>query len=311
MKTLYNGVNILQDVISEFYKSFPPDGNRPDSVFCPIPLMLFGTTDSKISAGCTVLSLSFGTHGAFRPRKDGRIVVAFADSDTVLSANVSTIEKTYTPKASDGILTAMGSLPGVLCGAEIFLSSEVGKKGFTAEKLCALLCEAQASELAVSPRSLLRSSGEMPEFLSSLVPEKAIYINPSTLEYSPVDCSLNGFKLVVATVSDKKKARLPIAFCEREYKRSQAAAYALLYSDMQTLGELMKESGADRLAARRSPAEALLYEISSDIADTTVLPDFSGTASLVPDAVLDDFIPVCAERYEKKTGTRPAFYISD
>lgn len=304
-------MNALQDISSEFYKRFPPDGNRPDSVFCPLPLMLFGTSDNTVSAGCTVLSLSFGTHGVFRPRKDGRIIIAFADSDTVLSANASTIEQRYTVKASDGIFTVMGTLPCPLCGAEIFLSSDIDRKSSTAERLCTLLCEASVSGLSVSPRVLLRSSCGQPEFLSSLIPEKAIYINPSTLEYSPVDCSLNGFKLVVATVSKQKKTKSSAAFCKREYERSRAAANALICSDMQALGELMKESGADRLALRRAPAEALIYEIASDIADTTVLPDFSGTASLVPDAVLDDFILVCGERYEKKTGTRPAFYISD
>lgn len=302
----------MLDTISDFHKRFGENGTPVDYVFCPAPLVLFGTGAKDVPVPETVLALSFGTGCAYRVRGDGRIVLASSETDTAPSINVCSIGSVCGKNGSDGIFSAMRALPCPLSGAELLICSDVSAPEFAPEKLCALLAEAKASGANLSAKTLLCAAHADARYIISLCGAKALRLNPATLDYAEIKCSMPGKKIVIAKISAGVKIKQPPHdFSQRERVRGEAAMAALAYADTAALGKLMLDSGSDRLATRRAGRTGELFKIAARLAPSTVLADFSGIASLVDDGGLDDFILVCGDSYEKKTGTRPAFYISD
>ena len=305
---------VLQDLISDFYKRYTHDGGIAGSVKCPASVVLFGAADANGSLPTISLALSFGAETAFRVRGDGRLVLSRTDSDAQQSVNKIDVEKFSGADWADEIFKAFAKLPVALGGAELLMHTDVGLPEFSPRKLCAVQAAAKAFSRDEMPSAILRAADYPPYYLTSLIENaRAAAINTTTLEYLPYSFKLAGKKIVIARIQSKRNIpKSTVLYREHERTRINRAAGALSDGDIDLLGIIMREASFDMLSAHKSSSVGALFEYASEFTHAVrVMVDFAGIIAFVADPEVDKFVAIVGDRYEKKTGIRPAFYISD
>lgn len=300
----------MQDIKTDFYKRFSSKTDTAYTRKTPAAVCLFGGVKGCLyEAG---LSLSFGSHAAFRKRADGRIILARSDSDSAQSVNTAELEKFHGAGWAEEILTAIKKLPISVGGFEMLIHSDCGLPAFSPHLMCVLgaICDMYGK---VTPFDIISAAKEKPCTLPSISGAKAGVINVVTHESFLYKFSLSGEK-IVAVIADKPKETTALSktFAEREDRRTALAARCFARSNSDGLATLMTESSEDLLTLRNSSKSETLFRLAKDYTNAVkLLPDQSGAVCFVKDSLVDEFVKIVGDRYEKKTGTRPAFYISD
>lgn len=300
----------MQDIKTDFYKRF---SNKCDTAYtrkAPAAVCLFGGMKGCLyEAG---LSLSFGAEAAFRKRSDGRIVLSRSDSDSAQSVNIAELDVFHGADWAAEILTCMQRLPTIAGGFEMLLHSDCGLPSFSPELLCALgaICDMYGK---ANPAQIIDTARAKLYYLPSLSGGKVGIINTVSRESFLYNLSLTDEK-IVAVITDKPKENKTLSrtFAAREDKRTAAAAQCLAKGNLTGLATLMTESSDDLLALWESNKLETLFRLAKDYTKAVkLLPDQSGAVCFVKDNLVDEFVAIVGDRHEKKTGTRPAFYISD
>ncbi len=300
----------MQDIKTDFYKRFL---NKTDTAYArttPAAVCLFGGMKGCLyEAG---LTLSFGSHAAFRKRNDGRIVLSRSDSDSAQSVNIAELDRFHGADWAREILTAAKRLPIDFGGFEMLIHSDCGLPSFSPHLLCSLCAICDMYEKA-KPLDIISAAKAPPYCFPSLAAAKAGIANTLTREtftYNPI---FDGEKSI-AVITDKPRENklLSRTFAAREDKRTIAAADCLAKGNIAGLATLMSESSEDLLVLWESSKHETLYRLSTDYTKAVkLLPDQSGAVCFVKDNLVDEFVKIIGDRHEKKTGSRPAFYISD
>ncbi|MBS7298596.1 MAG: hypothetical protein KIG65_05885 [Eubacteriales bacterium] len=302
----------MQDIISDFYKRFTHDGAIAEKVSCPASVCLFsGGRNFCPEVG---LRLSFGAEAAYSKRKDGRIVLARSDSDTLQSTNVADYPKGSYADWAEEIISSILQLPIKQEGVQMLLHTDVGLPELAPRTLCAVFAAAKISGKAISAQSVLRCANYSAYCLASLIPQHRVCIvNSQTLDYAQYNLETGGRKIIVVkTNARRKNPNLSGRFSEREAERIGKAALCLADDYIKGLGELMCESSRDMLKTFSDNKMEQLFEIILEFSRSVrILPDYSGAVFFAENENVDNFIMLIGDKYEKKTGTRPAFYISD
>lgn len=300
----------MQDIKNEFYKIFSNECDTAYSHKLSAAVRLFGGGNSSLYE--VGLCLSFGSHSAYRKRADGRIVLARSDSDTVQSINISNINKFHGENWAYEILSAAQKLPITFGGFEMLIRCDCGLPDFSPKVLSGLkgICDMYGS---VKPLEIINAASEKAYYLPSLTAAKVGITNLLSGKISLYSPSFCGQK-IIAVITDKPKnvALLSRAFSLREDKRTVAAAHYLSKGNVRALAPLMSESSNDLLALWSCSRAEMLYNFAKDYTDAVkLLANRSGAVCFVKSSLVDEFVKIVGDRYEKKTGTRPAFYISD
>lgn len=300
----------MQDIKTDFYKRF---SNKTDTAYTrntPAAVCLFGGVKGCLyEAG---LALSFGSHAAFRKRNDGRVVLSRSDSDSAQSVNIAELDRFHGADWAAEILTSARRLPTDFGGFEMLIHSDCGLPSFSPHLLCSLsaICDMYST---AKPLDILSAAKARLYYLPSISGAKAGIVNALTREtftYNPVFES----EKIIAVITDKPKESnfLSRTFTAREDKRTIAAADCLAKGNTADLGTLMRESSDDLLALFNNAKLETLFRLANDYTKAVkLLPDQSGAVCFVKDSLVDEFVKIVGDRHEKKTGTFPAFYISD
>lgn len=300
----------MQDIKTDFYKRF---SNKTDTAYTrktPAAVCIFGGMKGCLyEAG---LSLSFGSEVAFRKRTDGRIILARSDSDSAQSVNIAELEKFHGADWAQEIITSAKRLPFDFGGFEMLIHSDCGLPSFSPHLICALgaICDMYGK---ARPDDILTAANAKLYHYPTLTDAKAGVANTATRESFLYKFSLSGEK-IVAVITDKPKENkiLSRTFSEREDRRTTLTAKCFARSNSAELATLMAESSEDLLALLNSRRLETLFRLAKDYTDAVkLLPDQSGAICFVKDSLVDEFVEIVGDRHEKKTGTRPAFYISD
>lgn len=301
------------EIKDDFYKRFGRSGGIAESVSCPASVCLFGGTEFGAVPEMG-LKLSFGCEAAYRSRSDDRIVLSRTDSDTRQSVNRIDMDDFRGTKWAREIMSALKKIPLKSGGAEILLHADTGMPALSPRLLCAVYAGAKLLCEELTPQAVVRASGYPPFYLTSLIPDSRIAIvNNTTLEYLCYPLKLPKRKIVVIKLLTRsRKIKTNQAYAERERNRINMASNYLVNGDVDGFGRIMYEAGRDMLGCVKSRNAEALLEFTADFSKTVrILPDLTGAVAVIPDDDVDEFVMIVGDRYEKKTGNRPAFYISD
>ena len=305
----------VHDLKTDFYKRYTHDGGMADTVFCPYSAVLFGGTGDPGVLPALCLRLSFGASAAFRRRNDDRLVFSLTDSDIRAEINKINIEKLRSPKWAKDMAASIARLPLKLGGIEMLIRSDVSEPELAPKKLCAVQAAANAFCAGFSPAVILRAAGESAHYLPSLLDknQRAAIVNTATLDYLPINFSLPAQKIIIIRVLSKRSApQFTNAYRERELERLNSAAEILKNGSADALAPIMRAASRDMLSVHKKTSAKLLFSLCTDFTDAVrIMPDYRGAAVFMPDAKIDEFTRLVSDRYEKKAGVRPAFYISD
>ena len=305
----------VQDLKTDFYKRYTHDGGIADTVFCPYSAVLFGGTGEPGTLPALCVRLSFGAGAAFRKRQDDRIVLSLTDSDIRAEINKINIEKLRSPAWARDMAASMARLPLKLGGVEMLIHSDVSEPELAPKKLCAVQAASKAFCAGFSPAVILRAAQESAHYLPSLLGEnqRAAIVNTATLDYIPIDFSLPNHKIIIVRVPSRRSTpKFTNAYRERELERLNNAADILNGSGAAALAPIMREASRDMLSVHKKTAARLLFSLCTEFTDAVrIMPDYRGAVIFMPDDKIDGFIQGLNDRYEKKAGVRPAFYISD
>ncbi len=302
----------MEDIITDFYKRFLHDGGKADMVSCPASVCLFGSGSSSCPE--VGLKLSFGAEAAYRRRSDDRIVLSRTDSDTLQSVNIIDLYKFNGADWAREILSATEKLPIKPSGAEILLHTDVGAPELAPRLLCAIYAAATLFGNSVTTQAVLRAASYPAYYMASLLKEERVSVaNTSTLDYLAYKLPIKEKKIIVVKIeSQRKRPKFSSAFSERENDRIKKAALCLNDGYTDSVGQLMCEASRDMLKIHPdSKAELLFNNILDFTGAVRILPDYSGAVAFVADDSVDEFVKLVGDKHEKKTGTRPAFYISN
>lgn len=300
----------MQDIKTDFYKRF---FNKTDTAYTrttPATVCLFGGVSGCLyEAG---LCLSFGSHIAFRERTDGRIVLMRSDSDSAQSVNTAELEKFHGADWAQEIITSAKRLPFDFGGFEMLIHSDCGFPAFSPHLICSLsaICDMYSK---TKPLDIITAAKARPYYFPSLADAKAGIVNTLTRETFVYNPTFSDTKIVaVITEKPQDKKLQSKTFAAREDKRTVQAAEILSKGVVDSLAPLMAQSSDDLLALIDSPKHETLYRLAKDYTKAVkLLPDRSGAVCFMKNALVDEFVKIVGDRYEKKTGIHPAFYISD
>lgn len=300
----------MQDIKTDFYKRFY---NKTDTAYTrttPAAVCLFGGVSGCLyEAG---LCLSFGSHAAFRKRRDGRIVLMRSDSDSAQSVNTAELEKFHGADWAQEIITSAKRLPIDFGGFEMLIHSDCGLPAFSPHLLCSL---GAVSDMygTTKPLDIIATAKARLYYFPSLSGAKAGIVNTLTRETFVYNPTFSDTKIVAVITEKPQDNKLQSkTFVAREDKRTVQAAEILSKGTTDNLAPLMTESSDDLLVLMDSPKHETLYRLTKDYTKAVkLLPDRSGAVCFVKSELVDEFVKIIGDRYEKKTGTHPAFYISD
>ena len=302
----------MQDIITDFYKRFSHEGGIAEQYSCPASVCIFGS--GKNSCPEVGLRLSFGAKAAFRPRNDGRIVLARSDSDTAASINKVNFPVPNIADWAAEIIDSIMRLPSKTEGIQMLLHTDVGIPELAPRVLCAVAAAATIADSDIPLQSVLRSAKYPAYYTASLLTKGRISVsNIQTLDYLAYNLDLKGKKIIITKINTRRKRPdFPEIYNEHEKERVTKATACLECGYTDQLGLLMQDASQDML--KRHPdnkAEQLLDIILDYSPSVRILPDYSGAVAFVNNNDVDNFIMLVGDKYEKKAGTRPAFYISD
>lgn len=302
----------MQSITDDFYKRFTHDGGIAQELFLPACVRIFG--GGKNFCPEVGLRLSFGAVAAYRPRTDGRLVLARTDSDTIQSTNLSNLRKYHCAAWAEEIIDAILRLPIQSSGVQMLLHTDVGLPEFSPRVLCAVSAVASLVNRNLSRQSLLRSAHSPTCYTAAFSQEHNVSIaNPQTLDSLSYKLPMSGKKIIVIKIQNRQRnIKLSDAFSARETKRVNSAAACLTDGFTVGFGQLMRQASRDMLNMHSNKNEEILFDILLDFSDSVrILPDYSGAVAFAADSDVDTLVRLVGDRYEKKAGTRPAFFISD
>ena len=297
------------DLKNDFIKRFEGDISSVSEVFVPACVTIFGIPNYLTPF--LSISLSFGAKAVYRKRCDSRIVLSTTDSTTIDSANL--FDKAFTG-GNRNLFYKISSISQNNSGIEVLTHTDVGLPDFSNGELCTLLACAKAGSCTLSPFEFLTRIGYEPKALLSLFPQnRAAFVNPSSHSYELFDFDLTAKRFVIAKIIPPHfTAKFSKEQIQAESLRVKSAALCILEKDYSELAALMATASKERFAHCRSDSLKLLYDVATLYSDSAiVLPDYSGIFAVLDDAIIDEAVLMIGDKYEKKTGARPAFYISD
>lgn len=302
----------MQSITDDFYKRFTHDGGIAQELFIPASVRIFGS--GRNSCPEVGLRLSFGATVAYRPRTDGRIVLSRTDSDTIQSVNIHNRQKYHCAAWAEEIFNAILSLPLQSSGIQMLLHTDVGLPEFAPRILCAVSAAAKPVNCNLSLQALLRSARFPAYYTASFFPERRVSIaNIQTYDSLSYKLLIPGKKIIIIKTENHRKQHIfPDAFSSREAKRINNAAACLEDGFTDGFRQLMCQASRDMLRTHPNKKAEALFDIILDFSESVrILPDYSGAVVFIDDNAVDDFIRTAGDKYEKKAGIRPAFYISD
>ncbi|MEE0945036.1 MAG: hypothetical protein UIM24_06280 [Clostridia bacterium] len=302
----------MQDIITDFYKRFTHEDGIAEKYSCPASVCIFGS--GKNSCPEVGLRLSFGAEAAFRTRSDGRLVLSRSDSDTITSINKINFPVPNIADWAAEIINAIMRLSSKPEGIQMLLHTDVGIPELAPRVLCAVAAAAKLADTEMPLQSILRSAKYPAYYTAALLSKGRVSVsNIQTLDYLAYNLDLKGKKIITTKINTRRKRPdFPEIYNEHEKERISKATACLEMGYTDQLGLLMQDASQDML--RRHPdkkAEQLLNIILDYSPSVRILPDYSGAVVFVNDNNVDSFIMLVGDKYEKKAGTRPAFYISD
>lgn len=302
----------MQDIITDFYKRFTHEDGIAEKLVCPASVLIFGS--GKNSCPEVGLRLSFGAEAAFRSRRDGRIVLSRSDSDTLQSINTVNYPAPNIADWAAEIIDAIMKLPTRPKGVQMLLHTDVGLPELAPRVLCAVAAAARLANSDLPLQSILRSAKFPAYYTASLLENERITIsNIQTLDFISYDLDLTGKKIIVIKIhTRRKRPEFHESYSEHEAERISKAANCLKDGYIDGLGQLMQDASRDMLKRHPDKKAEQLFDIILELTQSVrILPDYSGAVAFVNDNDVDNFIMLVGDKYEKKTGARPAFYISD
>lgn len=299
----------MQDLKSDFYKRYSHTGGCCDEIFIPSSVTLLGTDNESSALPILSLALGFGAHAAYRKRSDDRLIWSDSNSDILHSKSKSEIDS----EDSD-IFKILTSLPVSISGFEMLLQSDTDDDYLSSEKLCAASAAADMSGYKYSPAVIVHAAQANARGIVSLnESSRMAVINTATLDYIPLDACLEKYKIVIARINTRRRdVKTGNSFRERELERVNSAIEQINKGSFDGVFRLLLESSRDMLNSVRSHPAGLLFEICAELCfGVRLMNDMRGTIAFVPAEKVDEYTRLADNLYEKKAGTRPAFYISD
>ncbi len=305
----------MQDLKTDFYKRYSHDGGTADTVFCPYSAALFGGIGEPGILPVLCVRLSFGAKAAFRQRDDDRIVMSLTDSDVRAEINKANIERLHSPVWAREIVNSLARLPAKLGGIELLIHSDVAAPELAPRKLCAVQAAAKSFGMGFSPAVILRAAQENAQYLPSLLAEsqRAAIVNTATLGYIGVDFFLPSHKMVIARLPIRRRTmKFTNTFKEHELERINIASEILKNGNAYSLAPVMSDASLDMLQMHKKSTAEQLFLLCREFTDAVrIMPDYRGAITFIPNNKVDEFVRTVNDRFEKKAGIRPAFYISD
>ncbi len=300
------------DIISEFYKRFDRLGEKAESVAVPSSVCILGTPEIP-TLPAVGISLSFGAECAFRKRNDDRIIIKRTDTPTTDSVNLINIESFYGEKSIKKILHSASMLPNKMCGAELLLHCDTDTPDFSPKRLCAVKAFSVLTKTEESYRTIIKISEAEPFEIVSIIPSaRFAVINNITLDYISYPFDFEGYKIICVKSGNKSYTKASQGFIERERERINRLDTALKNKNICDLGDIIYESGKDFASMANIKTADDLYSFANEFTKyVRPLCDNSGIIAIVEDEKCDEFIKVVGLKHQKKTGKKPAFYISD
>ncbi|MDO4618895.1 MAG: hypothetical protein Q4B31_05165 [Clostridia bacterium] len=289
------------DIKDDFYKRFLREGGMAEDFFIPCTVPLIGGWEN--SSATVTLNLSFGTHIAVRHRTDGRITIADSLSDIDYESNFSDLSVMDFPKWVKDIISSANKIPKTENGFEMLICSDIFSSFFESRILSAKKALKEVFAPEISDISLLNSE---PFYrIAPFLPAALVAVNSLTLEVLTYPFTQKNTKAVIVLTSPQKLS-VPDGFLFKERNRLKK------FSSAVDLFPLMQESRTDlAYSIKHSDIESLVNSAADFTEDFNILPAFSGIVAFLEDGKIDSFIEVLTSRHEKKTGEKPAFYISD
>lgn len=294
----------MQDLKDDFYKRFKRDSGIATEFFLPATVPLLGGFSH--SGASISLNLSFGTHIVARKRSDGRVVIADSMSDIDYMTNFSDLNLRTFPEWVKNIILSAKETPGADEGFELLFKEDL-ISGFSPSRLLGgKLVIKDFFKPSVPNVNLLNGTNLPCYFLSSLMPpKKLVGVNSLTFETIVYDVPKSQKKPIVI-IKDKEIFQVPDGFSYKERSRLKN------FSSPDDLFPLMKESVKSLLNHINSDGMHSLFSVCEDFSgEYNILPHLSGVIVFMEETNIDKFIETAESRYEKKTGKKPAFYISD
>ena len=300
------------DIISDFYKRFEKNGICVNTLFCPAVVPLLGI-DDDLRAPVLSLSLSFGTLAASRRRNDDRIVIERTDTDDLQAANFNNIAVFNGKKWAKDIMRSINSITTNPNGIEILLHNDTGIPEFSDYLLCSASVYANEYFNKDAPKCIIKATNSKPSQIITLLKNaRFAVVNTSTLDYIPYNFNFDGYKIVLIKTNRPHKVITEKNFTLREKERINCAVQAIQNNNIKLLGECLSSSAADLMRANRKSKCRNIYSYVTEFSPIArPLNDFSGVIAIVNDEICDEMVKITGSRYEKKTGSKPAFYISD
>ena len=299
------------DTIGEYYKRFEQNGIKPEEVFVPASVTVLGSYNTSLPV--VGMSLSFGSRCILRARNDSRIILKRTYSDETDILNTAIPLYLQNNGMTKDIINLTRRISPKISGAEILLSSDCALKEFSPEKICLVKALCNLSGFPDAIRSIIKTTNSPAHRLVSLIPAtRFAVVNQLTLDYIPYQADLDGYNIICIKFGSKKKVCITEAFMQREKQRINNFGKIAGNNSINDIGRLMYDSGIDYISNIRND---VLTDIFKTIENYTLyfrpFEDLSGITAFVQTNLCDEFIRVIGSVYQKKTGKKPAFYISD
>lgn len=300
------------DIISDFYKRFEKNGISVYTLSCPASVTLLGN-NNDFRTPVLALSLSFGTSVAYRCRKDNRIVLERTDTDTPYSANIINTHHIPSPDWAKNMLHSINKLIPEPQGIDMLFHNDTGNPEFSDITLCGVFAYASLFGTEKSIRSIIKATNSTPTQIASLLTgNRFSVVNTATLEYIPYNFNFKGYKIVLIKINKSHYTKISQSFSLNEKDRLNNAVFAIINNDISSLGECIYSSGTEILNNNKNNNCNYIFSYASEFSKM-IRPfnDLSGVIVIVKEKLCDEMVKVIGSRYEKKTGGKPAFYISD
>lgn len=294
----------MADLKDDFYKRFKRDGGIATEFFFPTTVPLLGGFSHS---GATIsLNLSFGTHIIARKRSDGRVIIADSMSDIDYLTNFSDLNLRTFPEWIKNIITSAKDIHSTDKGFELLFKEDSISDFSPPRLLGAKKVLKDFFKPSIPHVNLLNGTNCPYYYLASLMPEKKLVgVNSLTFETIVYDTP-NITKKPIVIRKEKENFDIPDGFSYKERARLKK------FSSADDLFYLMKESRESLLNHINSDGMHSLFSVCDDFGgEYNILPNLSGVIVFMEEAKIDKFIETAESRYEKKTGKKPAFYISD
>lgn len=299
------------DIISQYYKRFEQNGIKAEEVFVPASVAVLGSCNTSLPV--ISMTLSFGSRCVYRNRNDDRIILKCTYSDETDILNTAMPLYLQNDGIIKDIIISARQITEKIKGAEILLSSDCSLKEFSPEKICLVKALCTQSGFSDAARSIIKATGSPAHMLVSLLSDTRIAaVNQLTLDYIPYKFNFTGYNIVCIKLSSKKKLTVSKAFVQREKHRINKFMETTGKNTVNDIGTLMYDSGMDYIDNIQNETYTDIFRYIENYTHYfRPLEDLSGIIAFVSTPLCDEFIRVIECAYEKKTGKKPAFYISD